>query len=37
MEFGPESSNEDLTGKEDDGGEPTSDESLGTYTSLKEK
>ena len=35
MEFGQESSNEDAIGKEEDGGEPTFDESLGTYTSHK--
>ena len=37
MEFGQESSNEDATEKEEDGWIPISDESLGIYTSLKEK
>ena len=35
MEFGQENSDEETIGKEDDGGEPTSDVSLGTYTSYK--
>ena len=37
MEFGQKSSNEETTGKEEDGGELTSDESLGTYNPHEEK
>ena len=37
IEFEQESSNGNATGNEDNGVEPTSDKSLGTYTSHKEK